>query len=111
MRSSETVRICLLIGSSSEIGMAVVMVVFQALSNIPQTLPDVCHSISGKMTRGQAIPQFALFVQHSTHSTTKFEYPTLAIRISGQVADVTYFPNGDHSGFRCLGGEGLSNDG
>jgi hypothetical protein len=35
------------------------------------------------------------------------EYPTLAIRISGDVADVHYFPHDGHPGFRCLGGEGL----
>jgi hypothetical protein len=35
------------------------------------------------------------------------EYPTLAVRISGNVADVHYFPHDGHPGFRCVGGEGL----
>jgi hypothetical protein len=38
-------------------------------------------------------------------------YPTLAIRISGDVADVHYFPHDGHPGFRCLGGEGLPDGG
>src|SRR5262245_52179641 len=32
-------------------------------------------------------------------------YPALALRISGDVADVHYFPQDGHPGFRCLGGD------
>jgi hypothetical protein len=39
------------------------------------------------------------------------KYPCLAIRISGDVADVHYFPREGHPGFRCLGGEGLPESG
>lgn len=39
------------------------------------------------------------------------EYPCLAIRVSGNVADVHYFPTDGHPGFQCLGGEGLTADG
>jgi hypothetical protein len=39
------------------------------------------------------------------------EYPTLAIRISGDVADVHFFPRDNHPGFRCLGGDGLPEGG
>ena len=35
------------------------------------------------------------------------EYPMLAIRVSGDLADVHYFPQAGHPGFRCLGGDGL----
>jgi hypothetical protein len=35
------------------------------------------------------------------------QYPVLAIRVSGDVADVHYFPRDRHPGFRCLGGDGL----
>lgn len=35
------------------------------------------------------------------------EYPALAIRASGDEADIHYFPQEAHPGFRCLGGEGL----
>ena len=34
-------------------------------------------------------------------------YPTLAIRISGKIADINYFPHEGHPGFRVVGGEGL----
>jgi hypothetical protein len=34
-------------------------------------------------------------------------HPVLAIRVSGDVADVHYFPRDGHPGFRCLGGDGL----
>lgn len=39
------------------------------------------------------------------------QYPLLAIRVTGDYADVHYFPYGGHAGFRCLGGEGLPEDG
>lgn len=39
------------------------------------------------------------------------KYPALAIRVSGDVADIHYFPEDGHPGFRCLGGEGLPRDG
>jgi hypothetical protein len=39
------------------------------------------------------------------------KYPTLAIRVSGDVADVHYFPWDGHPGFRCLGGHGLPEGG
>ena len=39
------------------------------------------------------------------------EYPALAIRVSGGVADVHCFPRDGHPGFRCLGGDGLPEDG
>jgi hypothetical protein len=35
----------------------------------------------------------------------------LAIRVTGALADVHYFPNEDHPGFRCLGGDGLPDGG
>jgi hypothetical protein len=35
------------------------------------------------------------------------DYPALAMRVSGEVADIHYFPHEGHAGFRCLGGEGL----
>ncbi|HZL87772.1 MAG TPA: hypothetical protein VFB96_05295 [Pirellulaceae bacterium] len=38
-------------------------------------------------------------------------FPTLAIRVSGEVADVHYFPRDGHPGFRCLGGDGLPEGG
>jgi hypothetical protein len=38
-------------------------------------------------------------------------YPALAIRVSGDLADVHYFPRDGHPGFRCLGGEGLPQGG
>jgi hypothetical protein len=37
--------------------------------------------------------------------------PTLAIRVSGSVADVHYFPREGHPGFRALGGNGLPEHG
>lgn len=39
------------------------------------------------------------------------QYPALAIRASGEVADVHYFPCDGHPGFRCLGGNGLPDGG
>jgi hypothetical protein len=39
------------------------------------------------------------------------EYPQLAIRISGDFADIHYFPEEGHPGFRSLGGEGLPKGG
>lgn len=39
------------------------------------------------------------------------EYPCLAIRTSGKFADVHFFPEVGHPGFRCVGGEGLPEDG
>ena len=39
------------------------------------------------------------------------EYPLLLIRISGDVADVQYYPQDEHPGFRCLGGDGLPEGG
>lgn len=39
------------------------------------------------------------------------DYPLLEIRISGDVADVHFFPKEGHPGFRCLGGWGLPVDG
>lgn len=38
-------------------------------------------------------------------------YPKLAIRVSGDLADVMYFPQDGHPGFRCVGGDGLPEDG
>jgi hypothetical protein len=38
-------------------------------------------------------------------------YPVLAVCVSGNVADVTYFPRDRHPGFRCLGGNGLPEGG
>jgi hypothetical protein len=35
------------------------------------------------------------------------QYPALAIRVSGDVSDVHYFPRDRHPGFRCLGGNEL----
>jgi len=39
------------------------------------------------------------------------KYPCLAIRVTGESADVHFFPEDRHPGFRCLGGEGLPEDG
>jgi hypothetical protein len=39
------------------------------------------------------------------------QYPCLAIRVSGDAADVHYFPKEGHRGFQCLGGERLPKDG
>jgi hypothetical protein len=39
------------------------------------------------------------------------KYPCMAIRVSGSIADVHYFPADGHPGFRCLGGEGLPEEG
>ncbi len=39
------------------------------------------------------------------------EYPKLAIRVSGEIADVHFFPKDAHPGFRCLGGAGLPQGG
>ena len=38
-------------------------------------------------------------------------YPSLALRVGGCLADVTYFPKEGHPGFRCLGGDGLPKGG
>ena len=38
-------------------------------------------------------------------------YPSLAIRVTKDYADVHYFPFDGHPGFRCLGGAGLPQDG
>jgi hypothetical protein len=38
-------------------------------------------------------------------------YPSLVIRVTKNYADVHYFPYDGHPGFRCLGGEGLPEDG
>ena len=35
------------------------------------------------------------------------KYPCLAIRVSGDIADVHYLPEEYQPGFRCLGGDGL----
>jgi hypothetical protein len=34
-------------------------------------------------------------------------YPALAMRVSGDLAEVHFFPRDNHPGFRCLGGRGL----
>jgi hypothetical protein len=39
------------------------------------------------------------------------EYPSLAIRVTKDYADVHYFPYDGHPGFRCLGGEELPEGG
>jgi len=39
--------------------------------------------------------------------TTMQNYPVLAIRVTGELADVTFLPEQGHPGCRCLGGEGL----
>jgi hypothetical protein len=39
------------------------------------------------------------------------QYPSLAIRVTKDYADVHYFPFDGHPGFRCLGGVGLPKDG
>jgi hypothetical protein len=39
------------------------------------------------------------------------QYPSLAIRVTKDYADVHYFPFDGHAGFRCLGGAGLPEDG
>jgi hypothetical protein len=39
------------------------------------------------------------------------EYPALAIRVTGDLADVHYFPLDGHPGFRCLGGDELPEGG
>jgi hypothetical protein len=39
------------------------------------------------------------------------QYPSLAIRVSGNLADVHFFPRDGHPGFRCLGGEGMPGGG
>jgi hypothetical protein len=39
------------------------------------------------------------------------QYPMLAITITGELADVMFFLEEGHPGFRCLGGQGLSKDG
>jgi hypothetical protein len=37
--------------------------------------------------------------------------PCLAIRVSGDLCDVHYFPDDNHPGFRCLGGQDLPPNG
>ena len=44
-------------------------------------------------------------------SPDEARYPALAIRVSGDVADVHFFPRHGHPGFRCLGGNGLPEGG
>jgi len=39
------------------------------------------------------------------------KYPALAIRVSGDLADVLYFPHDGHPGYRCLGGQELPEGG
>src|SRR5262249_4186533 len=39
------------------------------------------------------------------------KYPVLAMRVTGELADVTFFPEEGHPGFRCLGGKGLTKGG
>jgi hypothetical protein len=39
------------------------------------------------------------------------QYPTLAVRISGDFADVCYFPHDGHPGFRCIGDGGMTDNG
>jgi hypothetical protein len=38
-------------------------------------------------------------------------YPLLCMRVSDDVADVIFYPEDGHPGFRCLGGEGLPESG
>ncbi len=38
---------------------------------------------------------------------TEGGFPALAIRVSGELTDVHYFPTEGTAGFRCLGGDGL----
>jgi hypothetical protein len=38
-------------------------------------------------------------------------YPLLCIRVGGDVADVLFYPEEGHPGFRCLGGVGLPKGG
>lgn len=38
-------------------------------------------------------------------STHDRPYPALAVRISGDLADVHFFPYEGHPGFRCIGGD------
>lgn len=35
-------------------------------------------------------------------------FPCLALRVSGDLSDIHYFPHEGHPGFRCLGGQGLA---
>jgi hypothetical protein len=39
------------------------------------------------------------------------DYPLLCMRVSGDVADIIFYPADDHPGFRCLGGDGLPEGG
>jgi len=39
------------------------------------------------------------------------DYPCLAIRVSGDLSDIHYFPHDNHPGFRCLGGQDLPPNG
>jgi hypothetical protein len=44
-------------------------------------------------------------------SHEKEKYPVLAMRVSGDIADVHFFPKEGHPGFRSLGGAGLASGG
>jgi hypothetical protein len=39
------------------------------------------------------------------------QYPVLAITVTGELADVMFYPEESHPGFRCLGGQGLPKGG
>lgn len=39
------------------------------------------------------------------------DYPCLCMRVSGDVADIHFYPEEGHCGFRCLGGEALPEGG
>ena len=62
---------------------------------------DLDTAIAWRDQRGGAV----FWVAHEP------QYPCMAIRVSGDVADVHYFPEAGHPGFRCLGGTGLPEDG
>ena len=40
-------------------------------------------------------------------SRENVQYPHLCIRVSGNIADVHFFPEEGHPGYRCLGDEGM----
>src|SRR4051794_8810417 len=61
-------------------------------------LPGLAEALAWRDERGGAMLWLA---------PDDAQYPALALRISGGVADVHYFPRGGHPGFRCLGGDGL----
>jgi hypothetical protein len=44
-------------------------------------------------------------------SSDGVRYPELVLRVSGGMADVHYFPQDGHPGFRALGGDGLAKGG